>query len=220
MLKREVIEAVGYDLDECLYESDPRINNRIRNRMAQDILTKMPQLDSVEKARGFFEREYVELQSGRKVLMRAGYTAQEAGRCADEAVSQAEILDLLVVDHTVARMLARIAENYKTTFLITSSPEQIALAKLNALGINLVNFRHRIYGDTSGAGHKQEGKAFEYLLSQTGLPSESHVYIGNSRKSDIIPARNAGMQTIAVWNNIPEADLFIPHIHNLEGVLL
>src|SRR3989338_11050012 len=100
MFEKERVKAVGFDLDECIYPSHPEINNRIRNKMSEGILRKMPQLVTLVHARRFFEDHYRELQSGRKVLMRAGYDPLEASKIADEAVSQADILDLLTSDPT------------------------------------------------------------------------------------------------------------------------
>lgn len=219
MFQKELVRVVGFDLDECLYPSVPAINNRIRNKMSEGILARMPDLKSVEEARAFFERRYAELQSGRKVLLEVGYSPEEAGRIADEAVSQADILDLLKPDSKTADLVKRIGERYETA-LLTSSPREAAIKKLEAIGIKPIWFMYRMYGDTPGIGNKQDGQAFQYMLRLTKQNPDHHVYIGNSRKSDIIPARNARMQTIAVWSEIPEADLSLNHIHELETIFL
>ena len=219
MLNKEGIKAVGFDLDECIYPSSPEINNRIRDEVAARILERNKQLKDVQGARFYFEREYAKIGSGRKVLIAAGFEEREAGKIMDEAVSQADILDLISEDPTTARIIRKICENY-LTYLLTSSPNDSARNKLRAVGINPVVFRYMICSDTCGGLSKQEGHAFQYALNQIGIPAANHVYIGNSAKSDIAPAKAAGMQTIAVWSKINEADVSIMHIHDLEATLL
>ena len=81
-------------------------------------------------------------------------------------------------------------------------------------------FHDKIYGDTNGGMGKQDGSAFKYALERSKIPAKSNVYIGNSLKSDILPAKSLGMQTIAAWSIIPEADSSVLHIHDLEALLL
>lgn len=216
MFNKEVVKAVGFDLDECLYPSHPEINNRIRNKLAEGLLLIKPDLTDLATARGFFESRYSELQSGRKVLLEAGYEIAEADRIADEAVSRADILDLLEPDPRLAKILDRMSQRYPL-YLLTSSPRESALQKLERLTINPFIFNERFYGDM-GLGPKQEGSPFRYITAELGIPAANHVYVGNSIKSDIAPAKKIGMQTILVWSQSPEADLSIPTIYDLEGI--
>ncbi|MDP3882370.1 MAG: HAD family hydrolase [Nanoarchaeota archaeon] len=220
MLNREAIRAVGFDLDECLYPSSPEINGRIRDQISSRILERHAELKDVKGARAYFEAQYLQLGSGRKVLIAAGYKPEEAGQMMDLAVSQADIIDLIKEDPKTAELIQRIEKSYPLTYLLTSSPGESAQNKLRAIGIDPDVFAYRICSDNCGGLSKQEGHAFRYALEKTGVPAENHVYIGNSTKSDILPARMAGMQTIGVWSNIPEADASVMHIHELEGLLL
>lgn len=215
------IKAIGFDLDETLYPSDPQINDRIRNRMSESILIKIPELKSLRGARDHFETRYKELQSGRKVLIEVGYKEAEASRIADEAVSQANIVDLIKKRPSTVRIIRRISGDY-CTGLVTSSPEETALRKLEAIGLRPTLFHEKVYGDTPGAGEKQSGQAFRYWLNclrKYDLPPECCLYVGNSLKSDILPAKSNGMKTIGVWSDIPEADLSINSIDELEALI-
>ncbi len=92
--------------------------------------------------------------------------------------------------------------------------------KLRAIGINPDVFAYRICSNNCEGLSKQDGSAFRYASEKTGVPAENHVYIGNSTKSDIMPAKAVGMQTIGVWSDIPEADTSVMHIHDLKSLLL
>lgn len=219
MFKKEIVKAVGFDLDECLYPSSPKINDRIRNQIAAKILEMRCKLKDMMGARDYFEKRYNELGSGRKVLIEAGYSAEESGKIIDIAVSQADINDVIKEDPETAQIIEKVGRKYQI-YLLTSSPEESALKKLRTIGINPAVFAYRICGDNCGDQSKQNGSAFKYAVERTKIPAVNHVYVGNSAKSDIIPAKSIGMQTIGVWSNIPEADVSIIHIHGLEAILL
>jgi len=219
MFEKELVKAVGFDLDECIYPSDPEINNLIRNYISSALLKKLSFADLAE-ARAFFEKKYAELHSGSKVLVSVGYNINEANNITDGAAAQDGIIKLIKKDPNTSRIIRAISNQYEWTFLITSSPRNVADSKLMKIGINPLCFTYMIYGDDPGYGHKIDGTAFRQIISKTGLAPDEHVYIGNSRKADIEPAKNAGMRTIGVWSEIPEADLSIKHIHDLERVLL
>lgn len=213
------VKVIGFDLDENLYPSNPAINNVIRTEIARGMLSQTSQFQNLKQAREYFDARYLELGSTRKVLAEIGISLEQSEIISDRAATQADIVSLLVPDPKTAEIVRRINEQYPTA-LITSSTEEMALKKLAAIGISTGHFSYKVYGDTPGAGSKTDGSAFRYLLRATGLPPENHVYIGNSKKADILPAKKVGMQTIAVWSEITEADLSIPNIHALEEVLL
>lgn len=219
MLDMASVKAVGFDLDECIYPSSPIINDRIRTGLASRILERNAHIGTISDARSLFEERYAVLHSGRKVLAEFGYSSAEASILADEAISQAEILDVLNKDERVANMIQDISGRF-VTYLLTSSPERSALKKLEVLGINPDCFKYKGYSDTPGIGSKQSGEGFKKMIEITGIPASSHIYVGNSSKTDILPANNCGMQTIAVWSNVPEANLSINSIYALEEVLL
>ena len=117
------------------------------------------------------------------------------------------------------KTLEEISGSY-LTYLLTSSPGDVALEKLAALGVEPQSFDFRVYSDTPGAGQKNSGEAFEYALRRAGEAPDKHLYIGDRLKSDIRPANNLGMQTLAVWSFIPEATDSVGHIHDIREVLL
>jgi FMN phosphatase YigB (HAD superfamily) len=46
------------------------------------------------------------------------------------------------------------------------------------------------------------------------------VYVGDGLNTDVIPAKNCGMMTVAVGSLISEADFSIDSIHEIEKLLL
>lgn len=216
MIDKSKIKILGFDLDGTLYPLTPEINGRVRTRIAAKLLEKKPDLSNEEDARAYFEQRYAELQSGSKVLGEAGY--EDPSRIMDECLATADVLDLLNRDQRLTEVIGNLARKYDL-FLLTSSPTDLAGKKLMALGVPKEIFRWRGYSDTFKIGEKNNGAAFNYMLSRTGIPAANHAYVGDRLKSDILPAKNLGMQTIAVGSEIPEADTSIPKIYDLERLL-
>lgn len=215
------VEIIGTDLDGTLYKSTPEMDDRVRTQIAHQILKVRPSLESLERARELFEERYKCLHSGTIVLQE--FYPGEASQIMDECNACADVTDLIKSDPTLARILKRTSER-TPLYLLTSSPEELAYRKLDALGINPAVFLLRIFNDTPHVGIKPGGKAFDYVIDYfkdlLGISASGHVYIGDKEKSDILPARKLNMQTIAVWSDIPKADLSINHIHQLEELFL
>ena len=207
------IVAVGFDLDGTLYKTTPAMNNRVRTRIAEKILEKLPALESVEKSRNFFETHYKELSSGTRVLEEVGY--ENYREVMDECLATANIIDLIKPDMELNNILEDIHSGY-ITYLLTSSPEQLALKKLEKIGINPELFHVKTFSDTPYIGHKHDGTAFQYVIGATSISADDHVYIGDKLNSDILPAKKLGMRTVAVWSEIPEADYSIKNIHDIR----
>ncbi len=208
--------AVGFDLDGTLYPPSQEIDDRIRNKISKKILEKRPDLENLANARDFFERMYEQLKSGSAVLRLVGYEKPEL--VMEECLTTADVLDLIKKDDKLATIIEDLHSKY-FTYLLTSSPEQISLQKLERLGINPRLFSLRIHANTESLD-KIDGSAFRYAAISSSIPADEHVYIGDRRQSDILPARELGMKTIAVYSEIPEADLSLPHIHDVRGLLL
>lgn len=213
------VKAVGFDLDGTLYKSTPEMDDRIRVGFAWIIARDYPdQFPSVEKAREYFEGRYSELQSGTAVLRELGYESETADQIRDSCLVNADTLDLLRTDRDLAALIHNIQHMY-VTYLLTSSPRELGIQKLERLGIDSRFFEYAFYGDTFN-GSKSSGEAFKYVLSVVGFTPGKHIYIGDRRKSDILPAKKLGMGTIAVWSEIPEADFSVPTIYDIEDLLL
>ena len=210
------IVAVGFDLDGTLYKLTKEINDRIRNKIAERILERKPDLENILNARTFFESEYKRLHSGIRVMEEIGY--KNAGFVMDGCLAEADIIDLLNEDNELRKVLDEIKENY-ITYLLTSNPELLSLDKLSALGIDENVFHLMTFSDTPRVGRKYDGTAFNYIVKETLVPPENHVYIGDRLNSDILPAKKIGMKTIAVGSEIPEADYSIKDIKEIRNLL-
>lgn len=209
--------AVGFDLDGTLYKSTQEMDNRIRSLVAEKILEKKPELRNIENARELYEREYVELESGMKVLEKAGY--RNAGEIMLDCLDRSNILDLIQRDDILAGILSEIAEK-KFTYLITTGTRSTSISKLQKLGINPALFGISIFGDDLLILKKQKAPAFQYVMQKSKINAGNHVYVGDRRNADVLLPKELGMRTIAVWNPISEADFYIEHIHNLREILL
>jgi FMN phosphatase YigB (HAD superfamily) len=217
MSKLRGIESVGFDLDGTLYKSTSEMNDRVRTQIAFRLMDKYSELGDVENARAFFETRYKVLNGGTKVLEEAGYI--DAVNVMDDCLARADVLDLIHHDKNLVGIMRGISLKYEMN-LLTSSPHDLALSKLERLGINPVLFDEIICSDNPNAGSKISGDAFDYMLTLSHFPSSQHVYVGDRKGPDIFPARERGMKTISVWSDIPEADFSVKTINNIEGLLL
>ena len=214
----KAIKSVGFDLDGTLYSLTSEMKNVVRNKISAKILEKDPNLKDVNNARMFFEEEYKEIQSATKILGKAGY--DNASQIMDECLAQADILGLIPQNKILGKLLKEISLKYNETYLLTSSPKEVALSKLEKIGIDKNTFSHRVYSDTLEVGSKHSGKSFDYILNLSNFPASKHIYFGDMKKSDILPAKSRGMKTVAVHNEIQEADFNISHINEIGDLLL
>ncbi|MEK6952920.1 MAG: HAD family hydrolase [Nanoarchaeota archaeon] len=210
------IAAVGFDLDGTLYSSNEEINNRIRIEISKRILAKKPYLGGIEEARRYFEDRHTVLQSGTKVLKEAGF--DDSNLVMDDCLAKADVLDLINYDGELVDILNKLSQVYQI-YLVTNSPRELGEKKLERLGINPRVFNPIVYSDNI-RGSKQDGAVFRYVLIATQIPANKHVYVGDRKNSDILPAKALGIKTIAVGSVIKEADFSIQSIHEIRRLLL
>lgn len=213
-MKLKNIEAVGFDLDGTLYPNTREIDNRIRTLLAGKVLEKKPGLKDIGKARKFFDERYGALQSITKILKEVGY-GNEVSEIKNWCLVNANILDLIEPNQDLVEILRKMHDKY-TTYLLTSSPEELSYSKLEKIGINPDTFHYSFFSDI---GSKSDGDAFDYVLYSIQIPAERHVYCGDEKIKDILPAKKRGMKTIAIGSKIPEADICIENINKIEEVL-
>jgi len=214
----EGISVVGFDLDGTLYPGVPEIDNRVRTQISYKLMKKNPSLESVEMARAFFEERYAELHTGTRVLREAGY--EDAPEVMDNCLARADVLDLIEPNLDLGKILGKLKGRY-ITYLLTSSPRDLSLLKLEKLGINPEVFDYIFYSDFPKEGlSKTSGGAFDYAIEKIGLDAGAHLYFGDRKGADILPAKLKGMKTVSVWKEIPEADFFIEEINQIEELLL
>lgn len=210
------IKAVGFDLDRTLYPNSPGIDARVQGEIAQRILTLKPNLESKEKIIKIYADLYRQLGSATKVLQKLGLN--NAPSLIYESLARASISDLLEPDPRLAQMLIRLAKKYKL-FLITTSPSNLAAKTLSKLGINLSLFFLTVFGDNPVSPSKVDGGMFKYFLTLSPFKPNEHVYVGDSLKADILPAKALGMVTIGL-GQLPEADARVTKIYEIENVLI
>ena len=217
MIDFENIKAIGFDLDNTLYKNNPEIDKRIINEIKKKILEIKPKLKTSKNVLEIFENLYLREGSKTNALKKMGYPNAE--KIMYGCLLRADFTDLLERDEALLSLMKKIKNKY-FTFLITAMPCNLAIPRLEKLGLNLSYFSCAIFGDTPNAGEKIDGSIYKFFLSASPYPPKEHIYIGDSLRADILPAKFAGMRTIAVGNKIPEADFSIPRIYDLENLLL
>ena len=211
------LKSVGFDLDQTLYPKNSEIDGLIRNKIAKEILKKNPELDNIQKVREIYDKKYLEVGSWTKIFKDIGF--KNPKQVVYECLLNANFVDLIKKDNKLVEIMQSLYKKY-SIFLITASPKDFSICKLEKIGINPKLFQYAIFGDKKGFTSKIDKRVFEDFLDKSPYLPEQHVYIGDSLKVDILPSKSVGMKTIAVGEKIPEADFSIKRIHNIEKLLL
>ena len=95
-IKFSMIKAVGFDLDRTLYSDSPEMYQRITVQVALAILSKKPELESVEKVREIYEKEAVRSGSWPKVLKKLGFS--DPVKVVHQSLERANIVELIPRD--------------------------------------------------------------------------------------------------------------------------
>ena len=84
------------------------------------------------------------------------------------------------------------------------------------------SFNFFIFDNSHGIQTKLSGKGFDKALELSKYNNpENHVYIGNSEKRDVLPAKKRGIQTILVGNEKSHiADTTINNIGEIEDLFI
>ena len=211
------IKSVGFDLDNTLYQNNPEIDDRIITEIAKKILEHNPKLNNMENARNLCDKLFEEIGSRTQSLKNLGL--QNAGEIVRRCMEQANFVDLIKPDKEIVQLIADIHEKY-STFLITSTVSDMAIPRLNKIGLDEKLFDYTLFGESALPNKKIDGSIFSYFLGRSKYHNHEHVYIGDNLKGDILPPKSLGMKTIAVGKNIPEADYSVEKIYDIRDLLL
>ncbi len=207
------IKVVGFDLDGTLYPSTPQTEDRETTAIAKELLRLEPSLKNLEAAKTYVSRRYAQLKSKSAILREAGFRGYDLQWTID-----AKVEELLKPDKKLAAILERIHSSY-VTFLLTSSPHISMQRKLQALQVPEDSFHLIICSDTPTSGSKSKGEAYRFAMDLIGHTPEEYLYVGDRLKQDILAPKTLGIKTAAVWSSIPQADISMRRIYDLEHIL-
>jgi HAD superfamily hydrolase (TIGR01549 family) len=213
MINKEIIKFVGFDLDQTLYE-DTAETYKVYRTTLYKLMAKELSI-SFKEAQEKFEKNYAILGSGTETVRLLGIQNPEDFSAL--VSKKSDIGKYLKKDQKLIDLIRYLQEQY-TLFLITASAKESSLLKLKNLGLKEGDFAFRVYGDCEKSG-KTKGRSFKKILKQTKAEPRSHIYVGDRDATDIIPAKNAGMQTIMVWNKSKHADLSLKTVYELKEYL-
>ncbi len=210
------IKAIGFDLDNTLYEQTEEIAQEIRSYIclkAAEILGY-----DIDRARDIFFQFFDQNQSGSLSLVQMGISDRSTARgIVNEALAETRIEQYLRNDPEQVAIMHRLSEQY-VLFLITTSSKESAEKKLRALGIDPDIFSVKIYGDSH---YVKEGKsAFEFVSSTLSLPFYQIFFLGDRPKTDIVPPFKLGIKTGIIHGESEYAHYQIERIGELEDLFL
>lgn len=208
----EQITSLGFDLDNTLYRQGPEMNEKIQEYACRKASTLLSQ--PYETVRSRFDQNFSETQSGSRSLEAIGIT--NGREIIQEALENADIASVLKEDVRLQRMLDKLASSYKL-FLITGSSKQIALGKLEAMGLlDPLVFNPTFYAESPY--RREDGTAFQYVARLHNVGFDRMMFVGDREKVDIIPAKDLGIKTAIVNAASDLADIQLREIYELEKI--
>jgi len=212
------IRAVGFDLDGTLYPPNQDIDDAIRERISAGLKLLFPELGTIRQIRLHYDELYSHYGSMTLILEKLG--VPDPSEFAHKCLADARVHRFLQRDAPLIAMLESLGQRY-FTFLITNSPQNLAIEKLDRLGIKLNLFNYTAFGDTDSTVplYEQWDKPFKSFLLQSPYPPKQHLFLGDNLKSDILLPKSLGMRTCAVGLDCEQADYCLPNIHDLSRYL-
>ena len=206
------IEALGVDLDKTLYKPNEKIDEAIRKYACEQAADELG--IPYEKIRADFNKLYTQSQSGGNSLEKLGVL--NGREIMHEALDNADIVPYLRKNTRLAEMFSRLNQDYKL-FLITYSREELALRKLEKLGIDTYIFHPSIYGDSPL--QRENGSAFKHVSRKLLVHCQNMMFVGDREQVDILPAKKLGITTAIVNGKSKEADYQLKNILHLENLV-
>lgn len=213
------IKAVGFDLDNTLYNETPEMKDVAIRKVAEKILEIMPQLETIENAKQTYWEKYKALGSWSK-LFREEFGIVNPAPILLDCFEKAGTFNLIKKDDSLVASINLLAEKY-FLFLITGSSKQLAYLKLGKIGIDPAVFKFSFFADDPFFKSKLMPDNYQYFLSRSRYQPHEHVYVGDTFDSDIFVPKSLGMKTIFVGESpVAEADYSISDIHAIRDLLL
>ena len=186
------IKAIIWDIDGTLYQSIPRLSQAIH----EDALVKIEKKLGVDKdkAAEILETNYKRLSSTTKVLLKMGFSWQEAV----ERLKHCFYLKTQFIKKDPKLVLMFKKLSHYRHFIASNNPEELCQRLLETLGLNPEIFE-KIFGNEQNT-IKPDLKFFQRILDYTGFPADQHLFVGDREKTEIIPAKRLGMKTCFVWH--------------------
>ena len=198
------IKVIGFDLDQTLYPKSPEIDKEIQSYLYQKIAVhKKTDLVVAEK---LFSELYQNGNglSGRQTLEKLGLPGADS--LVQEALENANIIDLINPNTDLNQLLIELKNNYKNLDIITGSNQIQVQKKLSKLEISKNLFNNIIDGDQTS---KSTGSAYRLWLSlYPELLPKHFLYIGDRASTDYLRPKELGINAILV--NIKKPDPSIP----------
>lgn len=211
------IKAVGFDLDRTLYFETSDMQRRIADEIIRKVLEVKPELAGIRNIGEILKEKCRASRSWIRVMQSIGVEdpAEIMMRCS----ASANIVEFIKEDRRLVHIMESLGRKY-FLFLITGSSKELGIAKLKKIGISPSVFGFALFGDDDDFVSKMLPDNFVYLFSRSSYVPQECVYIGDNLNTDIIVPKLLGIKTVFVGACVPEADLWVEVIYDIENLLL
>ncbi|MDD9953204.1 MAG: HAD family hydrolase [Candidatus Woesearchaeota archaeon] len=190
-----MVQVIFFDTSDTLYHNDEFGNafkvNKYK-RLAEKLGISLAEATAKYKAKKEELKKTMSHPSG--VFIMAEFGVDRMTNL--EWVAEIDPRNFLQKDERLQQMIASLAASYKLG-VITNILEKNFLAILDALGVPKEQFSYLVTADKVTKS-KPYPEPFEKAVALAGVAPEECVYVGDSLKKDLIPAKNIGMKTVWV----------------------
>lgn len=209
------IKVLIWDIDGTLYKPNPNMWQQIFSASYQVIIRHTGWTQ--HKAVAEFNKIYPVKTTSQTAAV-AAITGLPVAHVAQEAEVYKDRSKFLKHDPKLVRLFEQLVRFQH--YLLVNGIQSETKKSLSILGLREGIFKEIVTSEIVGV-NKPDLKGFEYILSKTKLPPDSHLMIGDREYVDLVPAKKLGMRTCLVWSDTPSkvADMTFKTVYEVVKLL-
>jgi putative hydrolase of the HAD superfamily len=203
------IGVIVWDVDRTLYQPVPQITGAIQDFLLSHIQEKFS--ITKQQAQEKFHEEYERLHSSTLSLDAMGFDGREL---IDQAFQNIDLETHLQPDPKLKKLFQNLNQFHHV--ILTNATRKATERKLKALGLPLKLFSE-IYATYELPVIKPDPKVFQHVIKQTNFSPHQHLMVGDELKTDILPAKAAGMRTARIGSTEggESTDIFFKNVYGV-----
>lgn len=211
------IKVIIWDFDNTLYKSIPDLKKDFDAAVINSLIALTGW--EAEKAETEFNRLHPSVYASDTMTI-ASLGNVTVPVAAVELEKHFDRTKYLRYDGKLVDLFTKLVESHKfSQYILTNGLVEYTSRGIQKLGVNPGIFQKIVTSEITGV-NKPDPKAFQYILDLTGLPSTSHLMIGDRDSVDLATAKTLGMKTCLVWGQSSIADISLQTVYEVEKILL
>lgn len=204
------IKAIGWDVDQTLYQTPPAIDAWIPQQLILSVAEHLG--EPAENVAPKYMAKLAELTSNTETLNSFGLDGQQVFQ---KLFDELPLEKYLGQDVRLMEMIERLGKKYRL-FIISNGTERQVRRKLAMLGLDPADFSPLVCCYDHPGWNKPAPAPFLHVLESLALAPEEVIYVGDHPEKDIAAARAVGMQGILVGGKDASERLVAPTVYDVE----